>query len=258
MELITFSASLMPRLAGLFDVEPPVPIRLWAMLDGIIESRILVDDPRAPACCLIQELAEGTVYLGGAVSAPDLAAGINRLRGVQEVVICHWPGALLDGVLPPAPDYDGEAIDFTDRSPTVDLNAFADLPPGYELRPIDQAIVPLLAGFEYYASMFGSVERAIEQTIGYCIVHGREVVSEAVAGPLARGIAEIGVGTHAAHRRRGLATAAAARVIQACEGRGYQPFWNASQRNVPSVALARRLGFRTARPFRVLAWSGPA
>jgi hypothetical protein len=50
----------------------------------------------------------------------------------------------------------------------------------------------------------------------------------------------------------------AARVILECEARGYQAFWNTSEQNVASIALARRLGFQTERPFRVLAWSSLA
>ena len=80
-------------------------------------------------------------------------------------------------------------------------------------------------------------------------------MSEAVAGPLTRGMAEIGVGTAEAFRRKGLATVAAARVIQEVEANGYQPFWNASYQNTPSVALAKRLGFQTEKPFNVFAWS---
>jgi RimJ/RimL family protein N-acetyltransferase len=86
-------------------------------------------------------------------------------------------------------------------------------------------------------------------------MQGERVVSEAVAGPLTRGMAEIGVGTGEAYRRQGLATATAARVIQACETMGYAAFWNASQQNAASVALAKRLGFQTEQPFKVLAWS---
>jgi RimJ/RimL family protein N-acetyltransferase len=120
--------------------------------------------------------------------------------------------------------------------------------------------VPSLAGFDYYIAMFGSVERAVQNTIGYCLMHGEAVACEAVAGPLTRGIAEIGVGTAEAYRRQGFATITSARVIQECEALGYRAFWNASQHNSASIALAKRLGFQTERPFKVLAWTatGPA
>jgi RimJ/RimL family protein N-acetyltransferase len=255
VNLVSLTTELAPQLEALFVGDRPIPIRMWAILDGSIQGRILVDEPSKPTLALIQELAEGTTYIGGAATPQALADAYARLRRQQDVVVCIWPDDSLGVSLPPAPDYEGTAIDFSDRSPAVDLSRLADLPSGYQLRRIDAEIVPALEGFDYYVSMFGDVERALQQTIGYCIVHGETVVSEAVAGPLTRGIAEIGVGTGEAHRRQGFATATAARVIQECEMLGYQAFWNASQQNAPSVALAKRLGFQTERSFKVLAWS---
>jgi RimJ/RimL family protein N-acetyltransferase len=255
VQLIPLTAELAPQLEALFAGERPIPIRLWAILDGSIQGRILVDEPARPTWALVQELAEGTTYIGGAATPQTLVSAFDQLRRQQDVVVCIWPDDPLGVALPPAPDYEGTAIDFSDRAPAIDLSQHADLPSGYHLRKIDAEILPALEGFDYYVSMFGGIERALQQTIGYCIVQGETIVSEAVAGPLTRGIAEIGVGTGEAHRRQGFATATSARVIQECEARGYQAFWNASQQNAASVALAKRLGFQTERSFKVLAWS---
>jgi GNAT superfamily N-acetyltransferase len=258
MHFLPFSAGNMRPLAPLFADDRPIPIRLWAILDGSIQGRILVDAPDAWTCALIQELAEGTTYIGGVIPPQTLADGIAQLRAHQEVVICLWPDDPQASILPANPDYEGTAIDFTNRSAAVDLTQLAVAPSGYQLRQIDLEIAPLLEGFDFYVSMFGGVEHALQHIIGYCLMDGTVVVSEAVAGPLTRGIAEIGVGTKDTARRKGFATITAARVIQECEARGYQPFWNAAQHNAPSIALAQRLGFQTERPFRVLAWSSGA
>jgi GNAT superfamily N-acetyltransferase len=255
MQFIPFSAERAPHLATLLSDDRPIPVRLWAMLDGSIQSRMLVDQPHAPTIALVQELAEGTTYVGGALTSQALLDGITLLRQEQEVVICFWPDDPLGTLLPAASSYAGTAIDFTHRSAAVDLQRLAVVPAGYQLRQIDRDVGPLLEGFEYYVSMYGNAERALKHTIGYCLLHDGQVVSEAVAGPLARGIAEIGVGTRATHRGLGLATITTAYVIQECEARGYRPFWNTAQQNVPSIALAKRLGFQTERPFNVLAWS---
>lgn len=258
MQRIPLSPELAPRVAPLFSPDRPIPVRLWAVLDGAIQGRLLVDDPRAPACAVVQELAEGTAYVGGAMTPPALAEAVAQLRRERDVVIGLWPDSPLAALLPPHPDYDGTAIDFVDRSPAVDLRPLAVAPPGYTLAPITAERVPDLGGYGYYAAMFGGAEAALAQTIGYCLLRGDQVVGAAVAGPLTRGIAEIGVGTLEARRRMGLATVAAARVIQACAERGYAPFWNAAQQHRPSVALARRLGFQVERPFRVVAWAQQA
>ena len=225
------------------------------MLDGIIGLRLSTDDSAHPTWALLQELAEGTVYIGGTPTTDHLSAAIHDLRQLQDVVVCAWPASGFALASLPPPDYTGVAVDFTDRSPAVDLAPLAVLPASYELRRIEPALVPLLDGFDYYVTMFGSTEAALHGTIGYCVLHEGDVVAEAVAGPFARGIAEIGVGTKPQHRGRGLATAAAACAIQACEASGFRPLWNAAQHNAASVALARRLGFVTEQPFDVYAWS---
>ena len=252
MRHVSWSADVRAQLAPLFRASSPVPVRLWAILDGVMPGRILVDDPQRPSFAMIQESAEGTAYLGGDADPSLLHAGVGLLRRDQDVVICLWPDDPRVAALPPAPDYMGEAIDFTDHRPADPVA----LPDGHTLCAIDADLVPRLHGFDYYVAMFGNVTQALAGTVGYCVLWEDAVVSEAVAGPFARGLAEIGVGTEAAHRGKGLATAVAARVISACEERGFQPFWNAAQQNEASIALAHRLGFQQARTAQVYAWSG--
>jgi RimJ/RimL family protein N-acetyltransferase len=250
-----YSPEAMARVSLIFAGTYPDPVRLWAMLDGIISARLLADNAEAPTWVLLQELAEGTVYVGGEIAPELLGAAIHTLRQVQDVVIGAWPDDdFATELLPPA-NFTGVAVDFTNRSPEVDLVPLTAVPTRYELRRIEPTMAPLLDGFDYYIAMFGSVEAALQGTIGYCVLHEGDIVAEAVAGPFARGTAEIGVGTKPQHRGLGLATAAAARVIQTCEELGCRPLWNAAQHNAPSVALARRLGFVTEQPFQVYAWS---
>lgn len=254
MQIVPWTSDLAQMLAPMFTGDRPIPIRLWAALDGVSVGRIVVDQLTHPTLALVQEMAEGTTYMAGTPIPQMLTDAFTLLRTAKKVVVCLWPADPLHALLPAAPVYEGTAIDFTGRSPAVDLARFGTVPAGYHLRPIDAGLVPVLAGFDYYVAMFGSVARALEQTIGYCLLHDDKVVCEAVAGPLTRGVAEIGIGTAEGYQRRGLATLTAARAIQSCEARGYAVFWNAAQQNVASVALARRLGFQTERSFRVLVW----
>ena len=188
MQRVPWSADLRRRLMPLFDAPPPVPVRLWAIMDGAAPGRILVDNAQRPSCALIQELAEGTAYLGGRADSAWVHAGVDLLRREQDVVVCLWPDDPRASSLPPAPDYVGEAVDFTERGPA---DAVA-LPDGYTLRTIDADVVPRLRGFDYYVAMFGSVTQALAGMVGSCVLWQDAVVSEAVAGPFARGLAEIG------------------------------------------------------------------
>ena len=58
---------------------------------------------------------------------------------------------------------------------------------------------------------------------------------------------EIEVDTRQDHRRKGLATACAARLILACLDRGWYPSWDAQ--NVWSVGLAEKLGYRFSHTY---------
>jgi GNAT superfamily N-acetyltransferase len=255
MQIVPYTAEIASQLETLFTGNRPIPTRLWAILDGITQGRILVDEPAHPTFALIQDLTEGTTYLGGAMAPAVLRDAFAIARTYHEIVIGLWSGDPLVSALPAGLSYAGVAIDFTDRSPTVDLDRLAALPHGYHIQRINQETVPAIEGLDYYVTMFGSVERAIQNMIGYWLMQGETVVCEAVAAPLTRGMAEMGIETAASHRQKGLATVAAAWAIRECEARGYRAFWNAAQQNIASVALARRLGFRTEQPFTVLAWS---
>lgn len=57
------------RVSTLFTAAYPVPIRLWAMLDGIITTRLCTDSAKVPTWALLQELAEGTVPKSACPSA---------------------------------------------------------------------------------------------------------------------------------------------------------------------------------------------
>ncbi len=170
-------------------------------------------------------------------------------------MVCLWPDDPLVSALPAGPNYEGAAIDFSDRSPAVDLNRLAAIPSGYHIQRINAEIAPGLEGFDYYVTMFGSVERAIQNMIGYCLMQGETIVCDVEAAPLTRGVAELGVETVEAYRQKGLATITSAFVIRECETMGYRAFWNAAQQNTGSVAPPGDWVFR--RNSLSAYWHGP-
>ena len=68
------------------------------------------------------------------------------------------------------------------------------------------------------------------------------------------GALEMATITRGEYRRRGLAAVVCARTIAECERRGERTWWNAARTNAGSVRLARRLGYRTERPYSILIW----
>jgi GNAT superfamily N-acetyltransferase len=246
------------HLRPLFPSGLPVAVRCRAILSGDAAGQVLADPAIEPAYAFVQELADGTVYWGGAVTEPRLAEALATLRRDRAVVVGLWPGDPRRAWLPPQPDYEGEAVDFTDRDRAVPLDRLLAVPEGCELRAVDAALFERLPGRDWTVTMFGSADRALALGLGYCLLRDGEIVCEAFAGPQADGVIELGTGTAEAYRGRGYAAVACAYLIRACEARGYRPFWNAAAGNTASLALARKLGFRGERVFEVRAWDQAA
>jgi RimJ/RimL family protein N-acetyltransferase len=245
-----------PALRALFDPDMPTMPRAFSVLEGHIVGQIITDDPDRPTWGAVRETTFGTLYLGGACDAPLLRYLIDHLRQEGDVIVGRWPGDALLALLPPQPDYDGWTLYFTNRPHHAGLERYLhQLPPGYELRRMDRALFDRLLDRDAYLASFGSVELVLAKALGFLLMRGDEILCEAATGPVALGRIEVGVTTREGHRGRGYATLTCARLIQACEEQGYDTWWDCAEQNVASAALARKLGYRTERRYRVLAWS---
>jgi hypothetical protein len=244
-----------PSLRALFPSSGHTWRRCFATLDGSSGGRILTDDPDAPRWAAVHELSDdGVLFLAGALDRRLVGELVGLLRYERTVVIGLSPGDPLLTLLPPDPDYDGGDTDFEDRDRAIDLTRRAEPPAGLRLARIDSELAQRCAWNPWMAA---DDAIAVERGLGYCLLDGERVVSEAFAGPVVGGMLEMGTITHAEYRRRGLATVACARTILECERLGWGTWWNTGLTNVASATLARRLGYRTERQYRILAWFPP-
>ncbi len=137
------------------------------------------------------------------------------------------------------------------------LEAFvASLPPEYELRLIDEAMVPVLLAQEWsrdFCAAFSGPADCCARGVGVAAL--REGVPVAGAGSyiIYQGGIEVEIDTRIDHRRKGLATACGARLILECLDRGLYPGWDAI--DLRSVALAEKLGYHRGEPYGVY-WIG--
>ena len=118
------------------------------------------------------------------------------------------------------------------------------LPKGYELRKIDAALAyqpSLQQVSKDFTEQFGSIDNYIRKGVGYCILHNGQIVCGASSYSVYDDGIEIEIDTHPDHRRKGLATVAAAALILECLDKGVYPSWDAA--NLDSVALAQKLGY---------------
>ncbi len=245
-----------PAFAALFNPDDPTIFRLFAVLDGRAAGRIVTDDLAHPTWGVVQEMGDGLTYLGGALDAALVGDVIMAFHADGEVCVGLWPDDHRRGLLPRDPDYTGSTFDFLHRRHDGDrLAALARrLPEGCQVRPIDRALIERCAWRDHQIAMYGSIDGFFAHGLGYCVLRGDDILSEAYAGPAARGMMEIGVYTHQGSRGRGFATIACARVIETCEARGYQTYWNCNTSNLTSAALARKMGYQTEQEYALVAW----
>ena len=126
------------------------------------------------------------------------------------------------------------------------------LPPGYELRMIDEKLYRQCLQEEWSADLvkqFESYELFARYALGVVAIRADEIAAGASSySAYDKGI-EIEVDTKEEHRRKGLATACAAQLILKCLEKGWYPSWDAA--NLWSVALAEKLGYHRGEEYMI-------
>jgi hypothetical protein len=210
------------------------------------------DDPNQPTWAVLQETVYRTIYPAGLVTHSVLERLIPDLRRDGEVLVGFWPDdPRITDFLSFQPEYDGRVLDFFDRPLGQGLEPYLMLvPDGCEIRPVDAALYKRLVDYDPK-----NAESALENGIGVCLMRGDEILCVAFAGKLTDNMVEMGVTTHKPYEGRGYGTLTCAHLLMACESRGLQTYWNCNTQNVASVKIARKLGYRTEKEYRLLYWS---
>jgi len=246
-----------PQLAALFDLRAPASLRCRSVLTGAEPGAILTDDPNRPGWGAVWESGEGMLFLGGTLDRATVHTVIAILRQEGEVLVGFWEGDQVVSLLPPSPEWVGSSLEFYDRPAEKNgLEAYLrELPVGHTLRELDAALLERCLWYKDTVRRHGSAEAFLEHGMGACLMRGDEILSEAYAGKAIIGVRELGAITVEPYRGRGYATMTCAYLILACEQAGYSTYWNCAMTNVPSVAVARKMGYRTEREFRWWGWS---
>jgi GNAT superfamily N-acetyltransferase len=244
-----------PQIRDLFDPHAPASLRCYAVLDGQSVGQIWVDALPSPGSGIVREAFFGSLYFGGEPEAATLEDMIFSLKNQGDVLVGLWPDDHLWQRLPSSHNYAGSVLEFIHRIAHKRISLESEpLPEGCRLRHLDGHLFKrsMMAG--YLTGVFGSVEKALKWGLGLCLMRDEEILSEASAGPSANGFIEIGVETKKQHRHHGCATRLSAHLIQQCEELGFRTYWNCDERNQASIALAHKLGYRSKKQYRLVAW----
>jgi len=252
--MLEISASkVSDHILNLFDITKPTMPRAFNVLEGVTRGQILVDDIERPTWSIVREAVYGSLYFGGRIDKSIVHSLVERFRKIGEVGIGCWLDDELNDMVLANHDYDGRTLYFTERRIE---NVLADVPlsSGYTLVSRNETIFKQSFDYESTLDSFGTIENVMRQTLGIVILHEDKVVCEAATGAPTHGLIEVGVTTHDSYRQRGLATIACAKLIELCESKGYNTWWDCAKQNTPSLQLARKLGYRNEREYRYVWW----
>ena len=124
------------------------------------------------------------------------------------------------------------------------------VPAGFTLQAID---APLLARDDLIhiqalrqeiSSCWPTLDRFLSYGFGFCLLREAELVCWCTAEYMSAGQCGVGIETVEAYQGQGLATAAAHAFVRHCLAQNITAHWDSWQANLPSVAVARKVGFR--------------
>ena len=240
-----------PALPELFDPDLPNAPMLFGILEGHLPGRAVADDAEHPDIAGVQG-ADGIAFISRTTSQAAFDGVLTELRG-DAIVGVVWPSDAGGPVTLPEPAKTMDRLGFGPiASSSVRFDELrAALPTGVAVRPLDAELLARCEWRELVVNAHGSIEAFLEHGVGLCLLRDDEILAEAYAPFIGRGIAEVGVVTAEAHRGQGLAAIAIAWLAATLADRGLTLYWSCDTSNEASVRVAAKLGFGAARPFGI-------
>jgi len=213
MNLVELHLKNYRRLRTLSAAAGEIHLGIAAVIEGMAEGAIHVDDVEQPTLAVLDG-PEGTYLLGGAELSPDVAQALAD--HLDDWVYLHVAGTEpVPSALPNAYLLRHPRLVF---SLPLDVSPPQALPGGYRI-----------------------VREA--NNFGHRVFFGEQEVSRCMPDFVLGNRAEIGVWTHADHRRRGLASHALRATLLAASAAGVCHMgWHCHASNRGSIALARSVG----------------
>lgn len=233
-----------------------------AVIEGTSPGRVYADDPVRPASALVLTV-EGN-FLAGRPDNHAFNAAVARL--LEETVFAGdtvRPGdngfsVVFDSGswLPALPAMLGGREPILSRRRHLACRrpppAGRGLPEDFCLHRVDAGFLcrpglgPAWAGHApgWIEVNWGSVESFLTRSLGFCLLHGDAAVSWSIADCASGDRCEIGIRTHPAYRRQGLATLVVTGAVEWLLANGFSRVgWHCAAANPASWRLAEKAGF---------------
>ncbi len=245
-------------IRDLFSLDVPTGIRCFAVLGGGNAGRIFVDDPDHPSIGYVWERDDGTLYQGGVKDRLALHQMVEQLRQDSIVALDFRDGDPDVEIFPPCPNAGAECIELDRPAGGSDLAPFLKLPPGFTAHRMDRQRLEKSPRLDETLFRYGSLDTYLATGLDLCILEGEQSVGEAGADMEINGVREVGVVTEHAYRGgKGFGTLLVAHLLKWTDELGVSTYWDCVKLNIGSLKIARKLGFRNERSYKILAWFPP-
>lgn len=238
------------RLSALFDAAYPNLAFVRAVLAGELPGQAWAQwEGTRPRACLITT-GSPFCFIAGPMSSSLFAQALALLANKPSVML----------VCAAAPDFAAlagqhglraaERVQFVAGPTELDPSELV-VPAPYRLARIDAELFPHLLWSDMVLGIYGSAEFYLRHHHGFCLLHEGRIVAEA-HGVVGGGLVEIGLFTHPEHRRRGLTTIVARRLIDHGARLGQRSVATCMQGKVESERALAAAGYVRAFDYHVL------
>lgn len=218
--------------------------RLFSALNNHHPAIALADSVDNPNWCVLRSSWFGCTFIGGEIKPDIFGLAIQRLRKTGEILLNLADSRATNFPLG-ATDIE-RRVEFYDRpsdDPSVD-RLIASVPSKLNVHPVTRDTFNYCTWRDQLLSIYRTVSGYLERSIGFLLLDGKHILSEAHAFFWGDTTVEIGVITADGYRGSGYASIVSAHLIGACEDRGYSTYWGCNADNLASIAVARKLGYR--------------
>ena len=245
--MVQLESTQFARIGPLFDPDLPNRPMLESVQAGRNPGWVFADAEGRPTAAVVVS-NYGFTYVGGRLDRALLDFALDRAAPAADaLVICPAEGALaLTGSTDVGRTID--RIEFSCLEPTCD--APPALPGGIALRPMTLGLLDQCLWKSEVLADCGTLQRFLEIGFGVCAVRGGLVVAEAYASVPGDRAYELGAIVRPELRRQELGYATCAALIDECRRRGHATIWSCHRDNEASARLARKLGYRSERPYQ--------
>lgn len=246
------------EIRSLFAPDMPTAIRCFAVLAGGNAGRIFVDDLHHPRMGFVWERDDGTLYQGGVKDILILQNMVELLKQQGPVGLDFRDGDSQVELFPPEPQAGAECIELERTVQGSDLRSFLTLPPGFSVHRMGRELIEKSPRLDETLFRYGDIDNYLKSGLDLCILHGEEYVGEAGADIEINGVREVGVVVEPVYRKgMGFGTLLVAHLLRWCDELGVATYWDCVKLNIGSLKIARKLGYRNERNYKILAWLPP-